>query len=548
MIQTLKRIYLYTATTFALLFSAGVTINLLALLLEQAGMRPYDYPPYGGQPTLIPPPKADDVLQAVILWVVGLALVGVAFGGSHYWLLRRDARADPGALGGPARHLYLNGLLVLATLVTIPFALTVLNDLSNGDAIRFDAFPLAFALTGLAVFGLILLERQRAVPQGRAATILRQLAEHVVEVIVLVIGSFTLVNALNVQTHWLLIQNGLETNACYTYGPYSAILVACQPPSVLGPWLQVLFLAAMWGVYVWMGWWDQRSVLRWLTRFAVFGYGCYFLLFGVQQGLSTGAAVVFGAPSAWQNTLNGGLLFAAILATGLVMNAMYDAWIRRAPVQTATNHQARQQGLLGVPAALSLAFALIGVSLALSQALELVVPAGRLPTADDWAQAVGFILAGLGWVPLWWAFQRESDPSRAGPRLPRRGYVLAVLAYTGIGAVAAAAFAIYQLAASLLGLTTADHYMARLAAVLAVVVGSAALAHLQRLRVDLRRLHARQPTPVAAVPVAPALNAVEGIVHEMAVGHLSEAQAAARIHALYEPPASSEAREPVGAR
>ena len=41
MVQTLKRVYLYTAATFALLFTAGVTIILLNTFLNLAGMLSY---------------------------------------------------------------------------------------------------------------------------------------------------------------------------------------------------------------------------------------------------------------------------------------------------------------------------------------------------------------------------------------------------------------------------------------------------------------------------------------------------------------------------
>jgi hypothetical protein len=65
MVQTLKRIYLYIAATFALLFRAGVTINVLLTLFTLAGMRPLTYTEIG--PVEAPAPSADEVLQSALL-------------------------------------------------------------------------------------------------------------------------------------------------------------------------------------------------------------------------------------------------------------------------------------------------------------------------------------------------------------------------------------------------------------------------------------------------------------------------------------------------
>ena len=547
MVQTLKRIYLYTATTFALLFNAGITIYLLSTLFALAGMRPLMY-----NGTLLvdtPPPTADEVLQSVILFVVGSILVGLLFGGIHYWLIRRDARSDPGADGGPTRHLFLNGLLALSALFTVAFALTVLSSVGDSTAFRDNAFPLAFALTALVVFVLVLLERRRVAPRGRAATAIRQIQEHFLEAVLLVIGSVVLFSTVETQINWVLLTNELVHTLCYETGPVQfgpPPLVPCTPPLLLGPWLQVAFMLGAWGTYAWMGAWDQRSVARWIMRFATLGYGLIWLLVGIELAVSTGAGVLFRGQDAWQMALDDNLPFLGALVTGAVIALPYFLWIYHADTASTSAKQASRQGLVGVPAALSFAFLLIGCSLALAWTVEQVVPAGHLGNANDWAQAIGFLVAGVAWLPLWLAFQRGSTPKRDGPMLPRRGYVLAVLAYTGSAAVAAAVFAIYQLVEAVLDLGTADHLIARQAATVAVVVGSAALAHLWLLRADLRILHARQPAP-AALPlvVAPGASAetLEEILEEAVADKLEVGAAATRIRALFgapPPPQGSE--------
>jgi hypothetical protein len=537
-IQTLKRIYLYTATTFAVLFSAGITINLLSTLFALAGMRPLMYTATGLAES--PPPSADEVLQSVILFVVGWVLVGLLFGGIHYWLIRRDARSDPGADGGPTRHLFLNGLLALAALFTISFALPVLSSIGDRSTFRDNAFSLAFALTALAVFVLVLAERRRAAPVKRAAKVIRQVQEHFLEAILLVIGSIILFSAIQTQISRVLLTNGLAHTMCYDTSPVQfgpPLLIPCPPPLVLGPWLQAAFMLVAWGTYTWMGAWDRRSMVRWIVRFSALAYGLTWFLVGIELAVRTGAAVMFHEANAWQAALDNGVPFVGTLLTGALIALLYFLWIQRADVASISAKQARRQGLLGLPAALSFAFLLIGGSLTLSWTVEQVVPAGHLANVNDWAQAIGFLVAGGAWLPLWLVFQRASDPSRDGPILPRRGYVLAVLAYTGIATVAAAVFAIYQLLEAALGLGIADHLVARQSATIAVVVGAAALYHVQRLRVDLRILHARQPAPVvpslADVP-GTSPGTLEEILQEAVAGRMEVDAAAARIRALYQ--------------
>jgi hypothetical protein len=537
MIQTLKRIYLYTATAFAVLFSAGITINLLSTLFALAGLRPLMYTEAGLVES--PPPSAEEALQSMILFVVGLVLVGLLFGGMHYWLIRRDARSDQGADGGPTRHLFLNGLLALAALFTVSFALPVLASVGDSTTFRNNAFPLAFALTALAVFVLVLMERRRSAPVKRAAVVIRQVQEQFLEAILLVIGSISLLSTIQTQVSWVLLTNGLEQRLCYDTGPFQfgpPLLIPCPPPLALGPWLQVAFMLVAWGTSVWIGAWDRRSMARWIVRFSALGYGLVWLLVGIELAVSTGAGIVFHGSAAWQAALNDELPFVGVLMTGALIILPYFLWIQRADVASASAKQARHQGVLGLPAALSFAFLLIGGSLALSWAVEQLVPAGHLATRNDWAQAIGFLVAGVAWLPLWLMFKRNSDPTREGPTLPRRGYVLGVLGYTGIASVAAAVFALYQLIEAALGLLTADHLVARQAATVAVLVGAAALYHGLRLRLDLHILHARQPAlviaPLADVPSTSA-ETLEEILQAAVAGKIGIERAAARIRALY---------------
>src|SRR5215472_14551659 len=151
MVQTLKRVYLYTAATFALLFTAVVTISLLDTLLRVAGMLPYDVSFDGSIGSTDLPPDSQQVTQIVVLFLVTAVLVGAFFGGGHYWLIRRDARSDPGADGGPTRHVFLNGLMALAALVGVPAGLEALGGIDQTPGFHDLAISLSFALVAALV-------------------------------------------------------------------------------------------------------------------------------------------------------------------------------------------------------------------------------------------------------------------------------------------------------------------------------------------------------------------------------------------------------------
>ena len=136
------------------------------------------------------------------------------------------------------------------------------------------------------------------------------------------------------------------------------------------------------------------------------------------------------------------------------------------------------------------------------------------------------LVAGLGYPFLWLALARSSNPARGGPTIPRRVYVLVVLAGTAIGALIAAVFMVYQTVASALGLASADPLIARRSAVILVVLGAMALYHLWVLRADLRVSHAQAaaqpvPAPVVAQAGAPQEETLPVSAHGDAGGHFA---------------------------
>lgn len=543
--QTLKRVYLYTAATFALLFTAAITIIFLYTLLNAAGMLPQFINSDGSIGYTYSPPDSQTVEQIVVLFVITVVLVGGLFGGGHYWLIRRDARSDPGSDAGVVRHLFLNGLMALAALFGVPYGISALNSIDQTVGFHDPATALAFVLVAAAVFAFVFLERGRAAPAGRAAPIIRQIQEDGVQAILLIIASVFVYIAITSLFRYAFTNTGaVQPPECFQFsGPGGPTTVPCAPLPLLSPILAALFAIAAWVFYVWLGHWSRGAVLKRILWYAAFGYGLVWLLYGVAQGIYTATSPLFGDASAWQEALDGSLAFVAELLTGLLIATPYALWLRRLAQREPRLREASWQGVLAVPAALSAVFFLTGLSMLLGGLVEQVV-GGNPPDAQGWATAVGILVAGLGYPVLWVWLRRISNPARSGPIVPRRVYVLVILAGTAIGALIAAVFMVYQIVAGVLGLASANAQLARQSAVILVVLGALALYHLWQLRADLRVIHARlpaakpEPSQAVATPVdqtaapASAPETLESILQQVAAGALDPASAAARIRGL----------------
>ena len=547
MVQTLKRVYLYTAATFALLFTAGVTIILLNTFLNLAGMLSYYLESDGTIETEGVMPGSQQVTQSVVLFLVTVVLVGGLFGGGHYWLIRRDARSDPGADGGAVRHFFLNAVMALAALVGVPTTLAFLGGLDQTEGSHDPAIALSFALVSALVFLYVFLERRRVDPIGRAATIIRQIQENLVQAILLIIASVVFAGAVSAVIRYILVNTGaVEPPECFSFSGPGVFPCTPLPQPLLSPILTALFAIAAVGLYAWLGAWSRGAVLQRILWYAALGYGLVWLLYGVSQGVYTALAILFGEENAGQEALNGSLAFVGTILTGALITALYGLWLLRLAARVPRLRVVIQQGMLAVAAALSAAFFLAGLILLLQGAVEQVVPAGLLAGADGWATGLGVLVAGLAYPFLWLALARSSNPTRGGPTIPRRVYVLVVLAGTAIGALIAAVFMVYQTLGSALGLTSADPLIARRSAVILVVLGVMALYHLWVLRADLRVSHAQAaaqqpvPAPVVAQAGAPqeatlpvgATETLEAILQQVYAGALEPSSAAARIRSL----------------
>jgi hypothetical protein len=253
MAHTVKRAYLYSAATLALLFTAAMAVFVLGLFLYLAGLRSYQAYAEGDVVTFSPL-TTQEALQTMVPFLIA-AVVGGLFGGGHYWLIRRDARGDPGADGGTMRHIFLNVLLALAELIAILAGLAALSDIDPTEGTHDPIFVLAVALAATLVFVLVFLERRRGGPVGRTASLIRQMQEKVMLGLLLIIASTVVISAIDSAIHWAQIKNHVvEPPTCIYISDFGAAedgpcLLA---PPLLSPILTALFAMATCGCSLWL--------------------------------------------------------------------------------------------------------------------------------------------------------------------------------------------------------------------------------------------------------------------------------------------------------
>jgi hypothetical protein len=449
------------------------------------------------------------------------------------------------------RHLFLNALLALAALVCVPTTLAFLGGIDQTQGSHDPALGLSFALVSGLVFLYIYLERRRVDPVGHAAPIIRQIQEDGVQGVLLIIASGVVFSGVTSVIHYGLVNSGaVSAPQCFSFESGAQTPIPCPPLPLLSPILTSLAAIAAWGFYAWLCAWSRGAVLQRVLWYAALGYGLIWQLYGVSQGIYTGLASLFGESTAWQEALNTSLPFVGELVVGLLITVPYALWLRLLAAREPRLSASVRQGLLAIPSALSAAFFLTGIILLLMGLVERVVPGGNPPDAGGWATAVGVLVAGILYPFFWLRLRRMSAPAQGGPTIPRRIYVLVILAGSAIGALIAAVFMVYQVVADALSLTSANPQLARQSAVIFVVLGAMALYHLWQLRADLRAIHGRAPTtapaptaaagavaeeatlPGPAVAQASEVETLEAILQRVYTGALDPASAAVRIRSL----------------
>jgi hypothetical protein len=546
MARTLYRIYLYVILSLLLLFVAGATAYLLGTLLQATPLNgPNAQQETTGTQLVYP------VTFAIIAWFVG-AIVG----GLHYWLMRRDIAADPGAGVGPVRALFLNGLEAVAALVTL-IAITVALGMLSQPQGGFSAIPFGIAFAFGALFAAVELERRRSLAAPGGAIVLQRLHFFGMQLVVLLFFlGFAWTNAIRNTVFAILIGTGQIANACAnsfdqfgnTTGPngpcYSDTLGGSYPQNLAILWLSAAVLSSVWLLYGLLAPDDTKSRLRLVLHFLGFAVGLTYALVALGRAAELVLRAALGlGPQA--SDVIGGLDFISPAIFGAVVITVYALWLARDAAQGELSPRAIGLTVQAVTAGVMAFPFYIGCAYLLTNIVESNVPDGTQPTKDMWAAAGALVITGVGYIAVAILLRRRTATEDI--KAPRRGFVLALLALGTLTGVIAAVVILYALITNALGSPLPNwQQTARQGAVdlviAVVIVGIYVQAGLSEGYLA-RRAGGTKPagtaTPAPAGAPAPAIppppTSIETVLDALVAGAITRDAAAARIRELTAP-------------
>ncbi len=523
MARGLYRVYLYVVTILLLVFATVSATSLLSVLLRLTPLR-------GSYATA---PGTSDVAQNVVLALVTLLIVG-AFGGLHYWLIRRDLAGDPQAGASGVRSFMLNLAVGVATLVaTIAGAMA----LSNFDlAFQYDtASPLATALAALGLALALEWERRRATPTRGAALVFQRLRIDGLGLILALTLLAWLMNAVT-QTETLIGQS-TGALACTTiqpspngpyYGPYQPPCVGSQ---LIGQWGAVALVIIVWLLYLRLDRLDRPMLIR--PIFLLLGYtaGVIALIVGLQRIVEYLLRVLSAngaTPPDYLNNYDAGPLFVFAAVT----LGVYLWWLRQPAAHEPLGAPTTRLTIRAIGAALFAIPFWVGVAMLLNNLFISAIP-GATPDTPNWHAALATALAGTPYIPL--AFWLGAGVRAEGVKGPRRGFVLALLAAGALATAGGAATLIYAALTATLGFPLNNWQGVAREAGSALIVG--VVVGLLYVWIAIREgQFARAPRPEVAPASSTATDTagatLDEVLSRFQQGGLTQAEAAERIRAL----------------
>jgi hypothetical protein len=457
MARGLYRVYLYLVCTSLLIFAAVTGERLLAAALGITPLR--------GQ--FAEPTSARTLVQATVFAVVSWIIAG-GLGGLHYWLIRRDQRADPRASGGGIRAFFLNAVIANAVLIAVP---TAAFFIANVDQQQFTALSgvLAVAITAAAVAAVAEAERRRAHATTRAGLVFQRLQLYSVPFLLLAtVGLITWLNAAQDTVTWLLL-------AAHRLPAFCVDSPAACGPRLLGPWGAALWIVLVLALYGFVVRDTGRSVLRQLFHLAAFGYGLIVGIVGLERAAELLLHPALRLPVA-ADDLVFRFAFVPPLSFGVVVVAAYAVGLLREAASLPAGEDGTRLTLLALAAGIFGVPFWIGAGFMLHHAVESMVPLGDRPAAGEWATALALVLAGVLALPL--AAVLAARTRWSSTASPLRGYVFAWLAAGTLTAAIGAALALYAGGTAALGAPPDNwQYVARYGTEALAVGGVVAALH-----------------------------------------------------------------------
>ncbi|TME06885.1 MAG: hypothetical protein E6I80_12635 [Chloroflexi bacterium] len=433
MLRGLYRFYLYSVFIAMLLFATTGVIQLLTVLFQNIFKEPYNTP------------GAASLVQAVVFGVVAL-VIATLFGGLHYWLIRRDMQNDPMAGNSAVRTFFLNAV----ELVILPWA--VISGASSISALGQPLFAgissnLAFTIAFLALWVLLEWERHRAQASYGAAIVFQRLHLYGAQLILLIIFTFSWLQTVGQLMDSIIFGGAGAASQCSGN-------IGCQAPStamLIANTASLLWIALFWLGYGWLSRNDTASMLRRVFHLISMGYGVIAVLVGVYRGAALIMLSIFKVPIAAYSISGPFAAYDVIspLSLGLLVAAVYLFWLRDA----ALKHPAEKVSILLT--GLALVAALPGVAFwfgcgfLLLNIVELISPSNTALTAEIWASAIAYVVAGIAYVPLGLLLRGRSK--REMFFAPLRGFTFALLGGGILAAAIGGATALYAYVTAALG-------------------------------------------------------------------------------------------------
>ena len=529
MVRTLYRIYLYVVSLFLLFFSAIVTAIFLGTVLQAT--------PLNGSNQVVL--RQDQIVQpaalAMISWVA-TALIG----GLHYWLIRRDMASDPGASSGPTRAFFLNAAEAISAYVSILFGTLAFSVGRYAGTAPLYATCIVF----LGVFALLEIERRRTQAGPGAASVLQRLHLYGIQMIVLIF--FVISNwlgALTLSLATILVKLGLLAldcsggfeSACYVNG-----IGIVDTHAVVYAWATVAWVTFAWLGYAWLARRDgARSNLRQVAHFIGLGAGIIVLIAAFERAAELVARWALGLGVTIADVVRSYNFISPALG-GFLVIAFYTFWLRRDVMREPQESRATRLMIQAISAGLMAIVFWGGCAFLLRNIVEVLVPGGTTVEPSTWATSIGFVVAGVGYIPVALRLRGETQqPGALGA--PRRGFVLTLLALGTLTSAIGLIVLLYAVVTAALGSPVSQWESLARSSGVGALIGALIVAIYLRLAFAEHWFRSA-PAAAPAAPTVPVTTpepgatqptaSIEGVLDDLLGGRVTRDQAALRIREL----------------
>lgn len=514
MARNLYRFYLYIIFIALAGFAVGVTAQLLATLFAFTALRG-SYSPAPTQAALV-----QSLIFAIIGWIISGAL-----GGFHYWLIRRDQKQDQAAAGGSAiRSFFLNMAEATGILLVVPLiGFVVLGKWAyNNDSDV--SYALGIALPALLMVILLELERRRFPAHKGAALVFQRLHFFGVQLILLFFLSGSFSSGFRPLIDLLFFGGRGECSNGY-----------CQTYQAAGLAITLLWFCACWLIYSLLTSRDSSRLVRMIMHGVSLAFGLGWILYGVFIACKVILSPLFHLPMSFNDVLGSYAEDDLItpLALGTLSTAMYYLLLRDVSQRGLIERSTLFLSEAAIAAILSASVFWWGCGSLLYNLLQTITPAPDAPNGLSWVIALALLITGLGYIPLDLLIWRRFALDPANAIGPRRSLVLALLAAGILALASGGVVALYAWGTALLGSPLNNWPQIAHSGLAATIVGAALSAiYVWPLRGEhlLVRSSRSDLPPTPEVP--PTQPIIEDILDELLAGHISRAEAAARIRAL----------------